>query len=147
MDFTLTDQYGATHKLSDYKGKVVFLNFWATWCGYCVEEMPEIQQLYEEYGKNEKDVVILGLANPKTTDAPKNADIDEAGVTKFLADKNFTYPTLMDKTGEVFANYQVTAFPTTFMIDAEGNIFGYVSGKITKEQMTSIIQQTIDAVP
>ena len=61
-DFTLLDQYGAEHSLSDYEGKVLFLNFWTTWCGYCVQEMPHIQELYEEYGENQEDVVILGVA-------------------------------------------------------------------------------------
>ena len=69
-DFTLTDQYGNTHTLSDYEGKTVFLNFWATWCGPCKSEMPDIQALYESYGENEGDVIILGVASPKTEKNP-----------------------------------------------------------------------------
>lgn len=141
-DFTLTDQYGNSHTLSDYKGKVVFLNFWATWCGYCVKEMPEIEQLYQEYGLNEEDVVILGVANPRTEANPANADVSREEIVKFLADSGFTYPNLMDETGEVFANFQISSFPTTFMIDADGNVYGYAQGQITKDQMISIINQT-----
>ena len=64
-DFTLTDQYGNTHTLSDYQGKVVFLNFWATWCPPCRAEMPDIQKLYEEYSAEEDpEVVFLGVASP-----------------------------------------------------------------------------------
>ena len=59
MDFTLTDQYGETHTFSDYKGKTVFLNFWATWCPPCKSEMPDIQALYEKYGENEHDKIAL----------------------------------------------------------------------------------------
>ena len=65
-DFTLVDQYGEEHTLSDYEGKTVFLNFWATWCGPCKREMPEVQALYEKYGNNEGDVIVLGVANPKS---------------------------------------------------------------------------------
>ena len=63
-DLELTDQFGNTHTLADYKGKVVFLNFWATWCGPCRNEMPDIQKLYEEYSAQGADaqVVILGVA-------------------------------------------------------------------------------------
>ena len=64
IDFELVDQYGNTHKLSDYKGKVVFLNFWATWCPPCKMEMPNIEELYKEYNYNKGDVVILGVAQP-----------------------------------------------------------------------------------
>lgn len=64
-DFTLTDQYGVAHTLSDYRGKVVFLNFWATWCPPCRAEMPDIQKLYESYGGAEDaEVVILAVATP-----------------------------------------------------------------------------------
>ena len=65
-DFELTDQYGETHRLSDYKGKVIFLNFWGTWCPPCRAEMPDIQKLYEEYAAQGEDaeVVILGAAAP-----------------------------------------------------------------------------------
>ena len=64
IDFTLYDQYGKEHTLSEYKGKTIFLNFWATWCPPCREEMPYIDELYEEYNKNQDDVVILGVASP-----------------------------------------------------------------------------------
>ena len=64
VDFTLYDQYGVEHKLSDYKGKTVFLNIWATWCPPCREEMPYIEEIYNEYNKNNEEVVILGVATP-----------------------------------------------------------------------------------
>ena len=60
-DFNLKDQYGVTHSLENYKGKVIFLNFWATWCPPCKKEMPDIENIYKEYGENKKDVVILGV--------------------------------------------------------------------------------------
>ena len=143
-DFTLTDQTGQTHTLSEYKGKTVFLNFWATWCGPCRQEMPHIQKIYEEYGKNDGELVVLGVANPKTDDNPQNADVSEAEINQFLEDNEYDYPVAMDVTGEVFATYGISSFPTTFMIDKEGNVFGYVSGSLTEEMIRNIIKQTME---
>ena len=142
-DFTLVDQNGETHTLSDYKGKVVFLNFWATWCPPCKDEMPDIEALYEAQGFNAGDVVVLGIANPKTDEYPNNSDGTVQDVTDFLSQNGYTYPVVMDTTGEVFSAYGITAFPTTFMIDKDGNVFGYVRGGITRDIMDSIVQQTL----
>jgi len=142
-DFTLTDQYGNSHTLSEYQGKVVFLNFWATWCGPCKSEMPEIQQLYEKYRLNEEDLVVLGVANPVTEEAPGNADKSREEIEAFLEENGYTFPVVMDETGQVLANYGISAFPATFMIDAEGNLFGYVTGAINLEIMEDIVEQTM----
>ena len=142
-DFTLVDQDGVEHTLSDYQGKTVFLNFWATWCGPCQNEMPDIQALYEDWGENSGDLVVLGVANPRTDEHPFNQDVTQEEVADFLAQGGYTYPTVMDTTGDVFAAYGVRAFPTTFMIDKDGNVFGYVSGGLSRAMMDSIVQQTM----
>lgn len=142
-DFTLVDQYGEEHTLSDYKGKVVFLNFWATWCPPCREEMPDIEALYKEYGENSEDLVILSVANPKTKDNPNNNDKTIEEVTKFMEDNGYSYPALMDTTGDVLLQYYITAFPTTFMIDREGRVIGYANGALTKDIMKNIITQAL----
>ena len=142
-DFTLVDQDGVEHTLSDYQGKTVFLNFWATWCGPCQNEMPDIQALYEDWGENSGDLVVLGVANPRTDEQPFNQDVTQEEVEDFLTQGGYTYPTVMDTTGDVFAAYGIRAFPTTFMIDTEGNVFGYVSGGLSRAMMDSIIQQTM----
>ena len=131
---------------SDYEGKTVFLNFWATWCGPCKREMPEVQALYEKYGNNEGDVIVLGVANPKSEEYPYNQDVTQPEVEQFLEDGGYTFPVVMDVTGEVFYSYGISAFPTTFMIGADGNVFGYVPGALTGDMMESIVQQTIDGV-
>lgn len=140
-DFTLTDQYGNVHTLSDYKGKTVFLNFWATWCPPCRAEMPEIQELYEDYGENGNDVIILGIASPDV-----GQEGSEEEIAAFLEENGYEYPVAMDTGGEMAFAYGINAYPTTFMIDKDGNVFGYVSGQLTKDIMVSIIEQTVDGV-
>ena len=144
FDFELKDQYGNTHKLSDYKGKVVFLNFWATWCPPCREEMPHIEEIYKEYGYNKNDVVILGAASPATAENPSPQDESEEKIKAFLTKNNYTFPVVFDVKGEIFRNYYINAFPTTFMIDREGNIMGYVAGGLSKENMKKIIEMTLN---
>lgn len=136
-DFTFTDQYGNSHTLSDYKGKTVFLNFWATWCPPCQAEMPEIQALYEEYGYNEEDVVILGIAFPNL-----GREGSQEEIISFLEEHEYTYPVLMDEEGLTYYTYGIRSYPTTFMIDENGNYYGHVSGQLTKDIMSSIIEQT-----
>ena len=143
-DFALIDLAGNTHTLSEYKGKVVFLNFFATWCGPCQYEIPDIQSLYEEYGYNEDEVVILGVTNP-STQTKQNQDVSTIELGQFVQSRNMTYPVLMDLTGEVFERYGITAFPTTFMIDKNGAVYGYISGALTRDVMISIIEQTLNS--
>lgn len=145
-DFTLTDQYGNTHTLSEYRGKTVFLNFWATWCGPCKMEMPDIQALYEEYGENSENLIVLGVANPKTEENPGNADESQEDVEAFLEENGYTYPVAMDTTGKIFQTYGISAFPTTFMITEEGKVFGYASGTLTSDMIRSIVEQTMTGV-
>lgn len=140
-DFTLVDQYGNEHTLSDYKGKTVFLNFWATWCGPCRSEMPEIQTLYEKYGENEEDLVVLGIATPNLGQEGSAEDI-----ATFMENQGYTFPTVMDETGFISAMYGISAYPTTFMIDKNGNVYGYVTSALTGDIMESIVQQTMDSV-
>ncbi len=139
-DFTLTDQFGESHTLSDYQGQIVFLNFWATWCSPCKSEMPDIQALYEAHGGNAEDLVVLGVAQPGVGREGSSEDI-----ANFLAEGGYTYPVVMDEDGSVFAQYGIRAFPTTFMISSDGTVYGYVEGAISAEIMEDIVRQTVEA--
>lgn len=140
-DFTLVDQYGETHTLSDYKGQAVFLNFWATWCPPCRAEMPDIQALYEELqGEESPEVVVLGVAGPHIYGNEGSAE----DIASFLTESGYTYPTVMDADGSLMRAYGITAFPTTFMIDKEGQVAGYVTGMISRDIMDDIIAQTLE---
>ena len=90
--------------------------------------------------------MVLGVANPKTDEHPQNSDVSEPELRAFIDEHGITYPVLMDTTGQLFSAYGVTAFPTTFMIDAKGNVFGYVAGMLTADTMDSIVDQTMAGV-
>ncbi len=142
-DLVLVDQHGEKRSLADYRGKTVFLNFFATWCGPCQREIPDIERLYEDRGRNGGDLAVLGVANPRTDERPQNGDVPEAEVRRFADEQGIEYPVLMDATGALFSAYGIRSFPTTFMIDADGNVFGYVSGMLTADVMDSIVEQTM----
>ncbi len=140
VDFELEDQYGNIHRLEDYRGKTIFLNFWATWCPPCKAEMPDIQKLYEKSATEGEDaVIVLGVAAPNM-----GQEGSEEEIAAFMEKKGYTYPVLMDTEGELFASYGIMSFPTTFMIDRDGNVFGYVSGMLSADMMDSIVRQTLD---
>ncbi len=140
-DFTLADQYGNVHSLSDYRGKTIFLNFWATWCPPCRAEMPYIQELYEEYSQmDDSDVVILAAAFP---DYGKETDIE--GIKSFLEENGYTYPVLMDEEATLLFQYYITAYPTTFLINPDGNVLGYIPGSMTKDILMDVIESARSA--
>ena len=119
-------------------GKPLVANFWATWCPPCRKEMPYIQEIYEEAMEDDDtDLVILSVAAPD-----QGRETSEKGIRSFLGENGYTYPVLMDYDGEVSDAYYIRSYPTTFMIDTRGNIYGYVPGAMTKEIMEEIIRQT-----
>ena len=139
IPFTLKDQYGKKHTLNDYKGKIIFLNFWATWCPPCRAEMPDIQKLYERSSREGKDsVIVLGVAAPKL-----GSEKDEAGIKAFMEKNGYSYPVLMDKGGKLFEAYGIRAIPTTYLIDRRGNVIGRVQGALSAENLEKIIQQVL----
>ena len=134
IDFTLYDQYANKHTLSDYKGKTVFLNFWATWCPPCREEMPYINELYEEYNNNQDDVVILGVAFPNM-----GREGTEEDIKVFLVNNNYKFPVVFDEGGTMVIEYGINAFPSTFIINKDGYIDKYIPGEMDKETMKKLI--------
>jgi peroxiredoxin len=109
-DFSLTDKDGKTWTLSSLKGKVVFLNFWATWCPPCREEMPSMQRLYEQL-PNDKFGMLAVLENDK----PERAEA-------FAAELGLTFPILYDEAKTAWPKYGLTGLPETFIIDKNGRV-------------------------
>lgn len=119
-DFTLQDLEERQISLSDYRGKVVFLDFWATWCPPCRMSIPEVEKLYEKYKDNE-NFVILGI----------NLQEDKDTILKFLKNQKINYTVLLsDK--KVVSNYKIRSIPAFFIIDQNGEIYnkyvGYAPG-------------------
>lgn len=122
-DFTLTDLEGNRITLSDFRGKVVLINFWASWCPPCRAEMPDIEAVYQEY--KDKGVVVVGI------DIREPEDI----VRQFVADGGYSWTFVLDTTGAVASTYAITAIPTSFFLDKEGVIQAARVGAMTKRQM------------
>lgn len=117
--FELKNLEGKNIELSSYKGKVVLLNFWATWCKYCVAEMPAMQILYDELKEEGLEIVAI------------NKEESQRLVQYFIDLYKFTFPVLLDDKGHVSANYAATqSLPVTYLIDREGNIIARALGAL-----------------
>ena len=116
-DFELPDLKGGTVRLSDLRGRVVLLNFWATWCGPCRVEMPTIQAVYEDYG--DRGLSVLAVAGDY-----QGAEF----VAPFMRDLGLTFPGLLDERGEVQDLYFVNALPMTFLLDRNGVVVNKLVG-------------------
>ncbi|MGP4072144.1 redoxin domain-containing protein [Piscibacillus sp. B03] len=129
-NFQLETMSGKTVQLSDFRGKKVFLNFWASWCGPCKDEMPHMQDFHEEFGD---EVAVLAV----NTNEPV---IDNA--KEFVEDYGLTFPILFDETTEVAARYKIPNLPTTYFINSNGEIqLQRKSGPMTYEEMVQIMEE------
>ena len=109
-DFTLKSLAGDNVKLSELRGQVVLINFWASWCGPCRQEMPRLDDLYQQYG--ELGFTLLGV----------NVEQDSAEAQRMLHDTPVTFPILFDSKNEVSKLYDVVAMPSTVIVDRDGNV-------------------------
>jgi len=121
-EFQLNTLQGASVKLSDYRGKPVLINFWATWCTPCKEEIPLLQAAYEQHSG---ELVVLGV----------NAGESAGVVQNYLEEVNMTFPVLLDIGDEVSILYLVRAFPTTIFVDQEGTIQDLHVGLLSRSLM------------
>lgn len=132
-DFEVTNTHGNKVALSDYKGKVVVLNFWASWCEPCVKEMPLINEVYQS---NRSDVAALFV----------NAGESKGTVNEFLTAHQFEFPVMIDVTGKVSGLYGIVGLPVTFIMDKNGNLHQSIVGEITsREQLQAYIQSAAAA--
>ena len=133
-DFELKDMKGNTVKLSHYKGKKVYLKFWATWCGPCLQSMPELNKLVEE---KDRDFEILTVMAP----GMQGEKTEEEFVEWFAQQDYPSVPVLYNPDGSAFANYQVRSIPTEVFIDSQGKIGHVQLGAISNEDAKKIIKE------
>ena len=136
-DFTLPNTDGQQVSLQQYRGKVVFLNFWATWCIPCREEMPALERLHQTY--QTQDLAIISI------DLKESAD----QVKVFFQKHSLSFPALLDQNGSVFRDYLVAGMPTTYLIGRDGTMLARgVGGRDwTRAEALQLIQELIKPTP
>ncbi len=130
-DFELQDTEGKRHRLSDYRGQPVLINFWATWCPPCREEIPSMNRAWARIA--EEGIIMLAI----------NVGEDEDTIFVFTADYPADFPVLLDRDGEVIGQWPVKGVPTTFIVDPEGRIaYRAVGGREwDDEQLLDVIRE------
>jgi peroxiredoxin len=125
-DFTLTDLNGTAWTLKSLKGKVILLNFWATWCPPCNRELPDMQALYDKY--KDQGLVVLAITDEETSK-----------VQPFIAKRKLTYPVLLDPNRKVNDEFGIEGIPRTFVYDRDGNLVSQAIDMRTREQFTNML--------
>ncbi len=130
--FTLKDNKGNDVTLSEYKGKTVVLNFFATWCTYCKMELPSL----EEINSTRDDIVIFLVATPNIGNEGSKEYIES-----FMEENGYSMTVLYDETGEVVSKYNVSGLPTSFFFKPDGSVLGYVPGYVEESSLISILEE------
>lgn len=131
-EFTISDGLGGTISLADYRGKLVFVNFFTTWCKFCVEEMPDFQEAVERYPDDLAIILVDVLTDSK--------EISMEGVLDWYAKMNLSLPMGFDEDGALVNTYYVPAYPTTHVIDRDGNYLGYLPGAMNAEMIDQVVE-------
>ena len=142
FNFTAMDKDGKTVKLSDFKGKKVYINMWASWCGPCMREIPELEKVYQKY-KDNKDIVFLSMTSPNDTEFKNQSPQDKSKdvILKKAKELGATYPVLFDVNDRFIINYAIRSFPTHILINSDGTFETRIAGAVTEESLTKEIEK------
>ncbi|MFJ8235104.1 thiol-disulfide oxidoreductase ResA [Ureibacillus sp. NPDC094379] len=127
-NFELVDLNGETHRLSDYEGQGVFLNFWGTWCEPCKKEMPAMDRQYAAFKDQGVHVLAVNIAQ---------SDFE---VQNFVDTYGLSFPVVIDKTKSVMTAYNINPLPTTMLISPEGKVEKIITGEMTETQIASFME-------
>jgi peroxiredoxin len=128
-DFELSTADGELVRLSDLRGKVVFINFWATWCRPCKQELPDIEKLYEEKQSEGLEVIAI------------NYEDSRADAVAYFTDGQLDMPMLLDRNGSVYDQYRLQGLPDSFFVDRDGNLAALHYGFMSEEKMRQRLEQ------
>ena len=134
-DFTVFDGEGNPVSFSDFSGKPVVINFWATWCGYCVKEMPSFEKAFEEFG----DEVVFMMIN--VTDGYQETKED---AVKFIEEKGYTFPVYYDTELSAAGVYGTSSLPATAFINADGELVHGQLGMLSEETLYGFIEKLLE---
>ena len=141
FDFTAMDKDGKTVKLSNFKGKKVYINMWASWCGPCMREIPELEKVYQKY-KNNKDYVFLSMTSPNDAEFKNQSPQDKSKdvILKKAKELGATYPVLFDVNDRFIINYAIRSFPTHILINSDGTFETRIAGSVNEETLTKELE-------
>jgi len=128
VDFSLKDVEGVTHKLSDYRGKWVLVNYWATWCPPCLEEIPELVHFHEDH--KDKDAIVIGVNFEK---------VELKKLKQFIEENFVVYPVLLSKPAPDSPLGPIPGLPTSFLVSPEGKLVATKVGPVTVQSIESFI--------
>ncbi|MFO7698428.1 MAG: redoxin domain-containing protein [Anaerolineae bacterium] len=130
-DFTLSDLDGAQRSLSSYRGQVVMLNFWASWCGHCRSEIPALKAVYEEYREKGFEIVAVSIGE------------DPTELASFVQQNGMEFTVLTDPLTSIIPLYQLRSVPTSYFLDEQGVVQQVYNGAIAQETLQGIVDQML----
>lgn len=133
-DFELVDLQGNTHRLSEYRGEGVVLNFWGTWCPPCKKEFPSIERQYKSFEAQGVNVLAINIAQSNLE------------VQNYINEMGLTFPVAIDKTRSVMTTYNVNQLPATILVDENGVITKIITGEMSESQIAANMDSIIPKV-